>query len=342
MGKAAAGTPKQVANAMKAKGLGRLRWYCQVCQKQMRDDNGFKCHIATEAHLRQMLVVGENSGKHIDEFSQNFMDEFIVLLSRRYNTKRIRANQVYQEYIQDKHHVHMNATKWVTLTDFVKHLGKEGIVRVDETEKGFFISWVDNSPGALARQEAIMKKERQDTDDEQRQRKLLAEQIARASASNSNSEDPTASDGSTAGPKVEEGLKRPAEGGKIAFSFGAPKPVAAATTSAASSSSPAPISQLSSTSTTTSPMPPPPPPPLSTSAPVSNPLKMTINPLKRAAPSTNVFKASSSSSSSSSSKGIARPMSATERLIKEDEERKKRIAENGGRTPFGGAKRVRL
>lgn len=121
-----------------------------------------------------MLVVGENSGKHIDEFSQNFMDEFIVLLSRRsvlpsflqtipyesltllpfdrYNTKRIRANQVYQEYIQDKHHVHMNATKWVTLTDFVKHLGKEGIVRVDETDKGFFISWVDNSPGALARQ----------------------------------------------------------------------------------------------------------------------------------------------------------------------------------------------
>lgn len=40
---------KGVANAMKAKGLGRLRWYCQVCQKQCRDDNGFKCHIATEA-----------------------------------------------------------------------------------------------------------------------------------------------------------------------------------------------------------------------------------------------------------------------------------------------------
>lgn len=69
-----------------------------------------------------------------------------------YNTKRIRANQVYQEYIQDKHHVHMNATQWPTLTEFVKYLGKEGIVRVDETEKGFFIAWVDNSPGALARQ----------------------------------------------------------------------------------------------------------------------------------------------------------------------------------------------
>lgn len=49
----------------------------------------------------------------------------------------------------------MNSTKWVTLTEFVKYLGKEGIVRVDETEKGFFISWVDNSPGALARQVSV-------------------------------------------------------------------------------------------------------------------------------------------------------------------------------------------
>ena len=146
------------------------------------------CSTSPPQHLRQMLVVGESAGKYIDDFSKNFMDEFILLLSRRfvlsspllllllsssrlifpffslslsivgtlrYNTKRIRANQVYQEYIQDKEHIHMNSTKWVTLTEFVKYLGKEGIVRVDETEKGFFISWVDNSPGALARQVSL-------------------------------------------------------------------------------------------------------------------------------------------------------------------------------------------
>jgi len=45
----------------------------------------------------------------------------------------------------------MNATRWVTLTEFVKHLGRAGIVRVDETEKGLFIAWVDNSPKALAK-----------------------------------------------------------------------------------------------------------------------------------------------------------------------------------------------
>lgn len=74
---------KYLANAMKSKGLQRLRWYCQVCEKQCRDDNGFKCHIATESHLRQMLVVGESAGKHISDFSSQFQAEFVSLLSRR-------------------------------------------------------------------------------------------------------------------------------------------------------------------------------------------------------------------------------------------------------------------
>lgn len=45
----------------------------------------------------------------------------------------------------------MNATRWVTLTEFVKHLGRAGIAKVDETEKGWFIAWIDNSPKALAK-----------------------------------------------------------------------------------------------------------------------------------------------------------------------------------------------
>lgn len=77
------GTPKYVANKMKSKGLQRLRWYCQVCEKQCRDENGFKCHAASESHLRQMLVVGEHAGSHIAGFSNQFQSEFVSLLSRR-------------------------------------------------------------------------------------------------------------------------------------------------------------------------------------------------------------------------------------------------------------------
>ena len=63
----------------------------------------------------------------------------------------MRANQVYQEYIADKNHLHMNSTRWVTLTEFVKHLGRSGIAKVDETEKGWFLAWIDSSPKALAK-----------------------------------------------------------------------------------------------------------------------------------------------------------------------------------------------
>ena len=77
------GTPKYLANKMKAKGLQRLRWYCQICQKQCRDENGFKCHTQSEPHLRQLLLIGENAGQHISNFSSEFQHDFVQLLSRR-------------------------------------------------------------------------------------------------------------------------------------------------------------------------------------------------------------------------------------------------------------------
>jgi len=76
----------------------------------------------------------------------------VCLTVIRFGTKRVKANNVYQEFIQDKNHQHMNSTRWVTLTEFVKHLGRTGVARVDETEKGWFIAWIDNSPKALEKQ----------------------------------------------------------------------------------------------------------------------------------------------------------------------------------------------
>jgi len=81
-----------------------------------------------------------------------FHDLAVSYTVHRFGTKRVKANGVYQEFIQDKHHQHMNSTRWVTLTEFVKHLGRTGVARVDETEKGWFIAWIDNSPKALEKQ----------------------------------------------------------------------------------------------------------------------------------------------------------------------------------------------
>ncbi|CAG8554771.1 11064_t:CDS:10 [Acaulospora morrowiae] len=145
-------TPKAIANRIKAKGLQKLKWYCQMCEKQCRDENGYQCHIRSESHLRQMDLLKENPTMYIQGYSKQFHDDFVKLLSRRWGTKRVFANLVYQEYISDRNHIHMNGTIWVSLTEYVKYLGKEGICNVDETPKGWYISWVDNSPKALARQ----------------------------------------------------------------------------------------------------------------------------------------------------------------------------------------------
>lgn len=141
-------------------------------------------HIESESHARQLAAVagegGQRAGKVVHDYSSQFQREFIILLSRRFGTRRVLANQVYQEYIQDRHHVHMNATRWVSLSEFVKYLGRAGIARVEESDLGWFISWIDNSPSALARQDALQKMNRQKADDEQRSRKLLEEQIRSA------------------------------------------------------------------------------------------------------------------------------------------------------------------
>ncbi|OMJ29106.1 DNA/RNA-binding protein KIN17 [Smittium culicis] len=124
-----------------------------------------------------MALFANSPGKFLDSFSQEFESEFVRLLSRRFGTKRVLANQVYKEIVADRKHLHMNATKWNTLTGFVQYLGKKGICHVEETERGWFIEWIDNSPAALARREAIMKKDRQITNDEEREKKLINEQV---------------------------------------------------------------------------------------------------------------------------------------------------------------------
>lgn len=186
-------TPKAIANRIKAKGLQKLRWYCQMCQKQCRDENGFKCHTMSESHQRQLLLVAESPGKYVHAFSEEFLHGFMTLLRLQYGTRRVHANEVYQEYIKDKHHFHMNATRWVTLTGLVKWLGRESICEVEDTPKGWFIKYIDRSPETLARQAAAEKKDKMDKDDEERSQKMIELQISRALASKKEEDEVTVS-----------------------------------------------------------------------------------------------------------------------------------------------------
>ncbi|ORZ16483.1 domain of Kin17 curved DNA-binding protein-domain-containing protein [Absidia repens] len=279
-------TPKAIANRMKSKGLLKLVFYCQACQKQCRDANGFKCHTQSESHQRQMLLVADNPGKYIVNYSEEFKKDFLNILSRRHGTKRVFANAVYQEYIADRHHIHMNSTRWDSLSGFVRHLGKEGICQVDETERGFWITWIDNSPKALARQAAIQKMERQSKDDEEREQEQLKEQIERASklAEERGNEPSTAA----------TELKRDQDQGKIKLNLSL-KPSIPSSASAPSAS----ISNnttTSSTSSTNSPM-------LTMKKPSGNKMKMMMGGMKKQAPAAAATTTTASSTSGSISTG---------------------------------------
>ena len=173
-------SPKAIGNRIKSKGLQKLRWYCQMCQKQCRDENGFKCHTMSESHMRQMEMFSQNSKSFMDEFSTEFEGGMMEIIARKARSKRMSANQIYKEYISDKQHFHMNATIWETLTDFVMYLGREGKCEVDETEKGWFVTYIDRDPEKLRQIEERAKRERTELDAEERQLRDIERLVKRA------------------------------------------------------------------------------------------------------------------------------------------------------------------
>ncbi|CAH0475501.1 unnamed protein product [Peronospora belbahrii] len=114
-------------------------------------------------------------------YSELFEEAFLENLRRRHGTKRMRATHVYNEYIADKMHIHMNATQWETLGSFVQYLGRTGKCVVDETEKGWHLQYIDRDPKAIARQKELEKKKKAELDHEERNRLFIERQLKIAS-----------------------------------------------------------------------------------------------------------------------------------------------------------------
>lgn len=217
MGKNEFLTPKAIANRIKAKGLQKLRWYCQMCQKQCRDENGFKCHCMSESHQRQMQIFGQNPHRIVDGYSEEFEASFLEHMRRSHRFSRVAATVVYNEYIHDRHHVHMNSTQWATLTEFVKYLGKTGKCKVDETPKGWFMTYIDRDSEALFKERQKNKRIKADMADEEKQEKEILKQIERAGQSLLPAAAAAQADGPGPEPAGEVNLEN--GGAKIGFSL---------------------------------------------------------------------------------------------------------------------------
>lgn len=101
----------------------------------------------------------------------------MACLRQRHTTTRVRANLVYNEYIADKNHIHMNATRWTTLSGFVQYLASESKVIAEEEERGWYITYIDRDPRKIAKAEEWDKKQKRKLDHEARNRHFLKQQM---------------------------------------------------------------------------------------------------------------------------------------------------------------------
>ena len=284
--------------------------------------------------MRQMLLVGEDPKKYIEQYSRDFQRDFLRLLKTSHGEKKVHMNQFYQEYIRDKEHIHMNATKWPSLTEFAKHLGRDGICRVEEGERGLEIQWIDDSPEAIQRREDIKRKEKLMKGDEDMEAKMLERQIKQAREA-----------AEKAG-RLEEQRKENLRGDneavqvepvKVSLSLGgkasAKKQPETPSTAEAAPDAPVEITTFSSATDT-------PTEPAETSSnstpqpaqPASGPPKISLGGSKPKP--INPLMAKKSNPLSSKGKGVIAPepdkkMSNAERIMREEMERKRKAEERG-------------
>jgi hypothetical protein len=119
-------------------------------------------------HPLQQRLYSAREAARLQGFSDGFrlgVDEAVAAADARarFGARRVAANHAYNEYIQDKQHVHMNGTMWATLSDFVKYLGRTGkcVIEEDEDHPGsWLVTWINRDPDAVRRgEEAARRRE---------------------------------------------------------------------------------------------------------------------------------------------------------------------------------------
>lgn len=112
----------------------------------------------------------------------------------------------------------MNSTRWATLTEFVKYLGRTGKCKVEETPKGWFITYIDRDSETLFKEKMKNKRIKLDMVDEERQEREIQKQIEIAASSSVSSTNPLSN--SEDNTTRELNLEAAAAVGKVGFALG--------------------------------------------------------------------------------------------------------------------------
>lgn len=99
-------------------------------------------HCATFSHQAAVERYNRDPNGNRSAASNDFLSGFCAVLqgfSARQKLKKgsigfedewVDSNLVYQEYIKDRHHVHLSATRWKSVAGFVRFLGQKKIAEI--------------------------------------------------------------------------------------------------------------------------------------------------------------------------------------------------------------------
>jgi len=127
-----------------------------------------------------MELFGQNPGQIVAQYSYQFESDFMAHMRVCHPNARVSANKVYNEFIKDKDHIHMNSTRWLSLSGFVQYLAKKGLVKIEQSPKGWFMQLIRKDD-----EHDLKRNKRRDRDaaeklDDVRQMKEIEKQIKKA------------------------------------------------------------------------------------------------------------------------------------------------------------------
>ena len=158
--------------------LGKHKYYCEICQKQCRDENAYRQHKATLFHKQKMTNFSERPDFYIEKYSKQFRSQFINVLEQQAGCGVwVVANKVYQEQIKEVHHVHLNATKWPSLTEFVSDLCQEEVFETQNDDSPVPQVMIRRTPQSTPEPEPVINFRELER---KRESKMIRKQVERA------------------------------------------------------------------------------------------------------------------------------------------------------------------
>lgn len=112
--------------------LHKQKYFCQICEKACKDENGFKVHCKTPGHISKIKTLSEDSDFYINSYSRQFEDQFLRFLRLKgMSGDTFCSSNLYQDFIKEiPNHIHLNATRWTKLTNFLYNLEAKGYLKI--------------------------------------------------------------------------------------------------------------------------------------------------------------------------------------------------------------------